>query len=260
MIAIFTLLLVLIISILVTRIATIALMHTGLSRQSARFQARSAFTGTGFTTSEAEMVVNHPIRRRIVMVLMLLGNVGIVTVVSSLILTFVGDERSTFSMTTKMLILVTGIALLWGISSSKWVDRHLSRIIERALNRYTQLDIKDYSSLLHLAGEYRVVELHVEPDDWLAENSIEDLGLKAEGLLVLGIERSNGQFIGAPSGETVFKAGDNVTIYGRTSTLAELDQRERGYTGDKQHAREIAKQQRVQEAEQQDNEEGGDDK
>lgn len=43
-------------SILVTRIATLALTHTGLSREAASFQARSAFTGVGFTTSEAE----HP--------------------------------------------------------------------------------------------------------------------------------------------------------------------------------------------------------
>jgi len=33
---------------------------TGLSRESARFQARSALTGGGFTTTESEAVVRHP--------------------------------------------------------------------------------------------------------------------------------------------------------------------------------------------------------
>ncbi|NOK57506.1 MAG: potassium transporter TrkA [Chloroflexi bacterium AL-W] len=98
MLAIISLLLVITISIVITRIATIALTHTGLSKESARFQARSAFTGAGFTTNESESVVNHPIRRRIVLLLMLLGNAGIVTAVSSLILTFVNQSgpQSTF--------------------------------------------------------------------------------------------------------------------------------------------------------------------
>jgi hypothetical protein len=57
---------VLALSMLITGLATSALSMTGLSRESARFQARSAFTGTGFTTQEAEKVVNHPVRRRII--------------------------------------------------------------------------------------------------------------------------------------------------------------------------------------------------
>ena len=72
MLSIISLLVVLTLSILVTRIATVALTYTGLSRESARFQARSAFTGVGFTTNESEKVVNHPLRRKILMLLMLL--------------------------------------------------------------------------------------------------------------------------------------------------------------------------------------------
>ena len=74
MISIVSLLVVIFVSILITRIATIALTHTGLTKESAKFQARSAFSGAGFTTSESELVVNHPVRRRIVMFLILIGN------------------------------------------------------------------------------------------------------------------------------------------------------------------------------------------
>ena len=79
-------------SLLVIRIASVALVHTGLSREAARFQAHSAFTGVGFTTSESEKIVSHPVRRRIVMTLMLFGNVGIVTAMSALLLTFLQGE------------------------------------------------------------------------------------------------------------------------------------------------------------------------
>lgn len=73
-------------SLLVTRIATTALTLTGLSREAARFQARSAFTGTGFTTGEAEKVVRHPVRRQVIAVLMVTRSAGLVTIVISLIL------------------------------------------------------------------------------------------------------------------------------------------------------------------------------
>ncbi|MGI9432114.1 MAG: potassium transporter TrkA, partial [Myxococcota bacterium] len=81
-----SLLLILGTSMILTRIAAVALEHTGLSQAAARFQARSAFTGTGFTTAEAEQVVGHPVRRRIIMWLMLVGNVGIVSAMAALLL------------------------------------------------------------------------------------------------------------------------------------------------------------------------------
>ncbi len=85
MTAIATLLVVLTISLLTVRVATVMLILTGLSLPLARFQARSAFTGCGYTTGESEQIVGHPVRRRIISTLMLLGNAGIVTTVGALL-------------------------------------------------------------------------------------------------------------------------------------------------------------------------------
>jgi len=70
---------VILMSFLIVRAAAIALMMTGMDEKRARFQALSSFSGTGFTTKEAEFVMNHPVRRRIITCLMILGNAGIVT-------------------------------------------------------------------------------------------------------------------------------------------------------------------------------------
>lgn len=113
--AILSLLLVVTLSILVARIAAVALRHTGLARQTARFQARSGFSGAGFTTSESEHVVNHPIRRRIVLTLMLLGNAGIVTAVSSLILAFVAQGDDGIALPYKILLLILGLLALFTV-------------------------------------------------------------------------------------------------------------------------------------------------
>jgi len=82
------------ISLLITRVATLALVLTGMSQEAARFQARSALTGTGFTTTESEAVVNHPVRRRIVMFLMLLGGAGLVTTIAALVIGFANASRA----------------------------------------------------------------------------------------------------------------------------------------------------------------------
>src|SRR4051794_6231831 len=88
MAALATVFFVVLVSLLITRVGTIALTLTGMSTESARFQARSAFFGVGFTTMEAESVVNHPVRRRIVLWLILLGNAGVISVIATLMISF----------------------------------------------------------------------------------------------------------------------------------------------------------------------------
>ena len=162
MIAVISLLLVLTISMILIRVSTVALVHTGTGREAARFQARSAFTGAGFTTSEAENVVSHPVRRRIVSWLMLAGNVGIVTAMSSLLLSFV-DMLGSQGAWLSLGVPAAGLALLLVVSSSTWVDRYLSRAISWALRKFTQLDVRDYARLLHLREDYGISDLRVRP-------------------------------------------------------------------------------------------------
>ena len=250
MIAIISLLLIVCLSILITRVASIALTYTGLARESARFQARSAFTGTGFTTTEAEQVVKHPVRRRIVMLLMLLGNAGLVTAVSSLILTFVGNRSGT-ALWIKVVALIAGLVVLWYLAQSKWVDHYLSRIIDFALHRYTRLDVRDYVDLMHLSGEYRIIELHVGKDDWLANKTLAQARLRDEGVVALAIRRNDGTYIGAPKGDKEIVAGDVLVLYGRTSALQQIDQRQCTSAGDHEHKQAVAAQKQVLEKEKQ---------
>ncbi len=249
MVALISLFLVIFFSIVITRIATVALVHTGLSVESARFQARSALTGTGFTTEEAEHVINHPIRRRIIMTLMLLGNAGLITAVSSLILTFVGGQ-SEASLLEKFLFLALGMGLMGWIAFSRWVDRQLSWLIDWALRRVADLDACDYVSLLHLAGEYRLVELLVRPGDWIEGLRLMDARPRNEGVMVLAVKQQDGAFIGTPSGETVVAAGDTLVMYGRAAALDRIDQRRKGWEGDKAHREAVAEQRALSRKEQ----------
>ena len=245
--AVISVLVILTLSILITRIATVALIHTGLSKETARFQARSAFSGVGFTTGEAEGVVSHPVRRRIIMALMLMGNIGIVSVITSVILTVV-EERGALGVPFeyRVPLLLVGIAGLLYLGRSAVVDRALGRLINWALLRWTNLAVQDYVSLLRLSGPYEVRELLVEQQDWLTDKDLAELRLRDEGVQVLGIVRSDNTYVGVPDGSTRVSAGDMLILYGRAESLNALDRRVRGAQGDLEHERAIAEQAEVQ--------------
>jgi hypothetical protein len=73
------------ISALVVKVGTVALTMTGMDRRKATFQAKSAFTNTGWTTREAELIMAHDQRRRIVGAMMALGYAGFASVIATLI-------------------------------------------------------------------------------------------------------------------------------------------------------------------------------
>lgn len=245
MTAVVSLLVVLTASLLITRIATISLAATGLSRESARFQARSAFSGSGFTTSESEAVVRHPMRRRIIMWLMLLGNAGIVAVIASFVLTFVEPAAGALPW-VRIATLLLGLAGLWALASSRVVDRWITALTMRALNRWTDLDTRDYAGLLHVGGDYVITELLVKPGDWLADRDLATLHLRQEGVILLGIERTDGTYLGVPNAGTVLRPDDVLVIYSRRGTVADLDHRRSGRAGDRAHQRAIEEQEEAQ--------------
>ena len=57
-----TLVAIFVVSFTIVRIASIVMRLTGLAQNVATFQCISALSGTGFTTSESEMIVNYPVR------------------------------------------------------------------------------------------------------------------------------------------------------------------------------------------------------
>jgi hypothetical protein len=243
-IAIVSLLVVVLVGLIITRVATVALRLTGLSQQSARFQARSAFTGSGFTTAESEAVVNHPVRRRIISTLMLMGSAGIVSVIGTLLIGFVG-VHSGGQRLINVAILAGGLLVIFFLAKSKPVDRWMSTAIERVLRRHTRVDVRDYQSLLHLAGEWRVVELGVDSGDWITDRPLRDLDLPHQGVLVLGIQRGDGTYLGAPTGDTCLHESDTVLLYGREAVLADIDARPKGRSGEAARRRTAAEHRRL---------------
>ena len=222
MIGVISLLLIISLTLFVTRIATLVLMMTGVSRPIAEFQSRSAYSGAGFTTQEAEAIVNHPVRRKIIYSLMFIGNIGIATVVATIILSVLNSYNSQ-QWWVHVLILTGGVIFL-------------------SILTYSKLDIKDYLSILHLHSGYSISELSIVSKDWLAGKTLKESEISKEGVLVLGIKRKNGDYVGTPQSDTKIIDGDTLIVYAHTDKLEELSGRHFGKKGEKAHTEAINKQ------------------
>lgn len=222
MTALASLLIVIALSFLIVRIGTIALTMTGLSEDVARFQSLSAFSGAGFTTSEAENVANETARRRVISLLIRAGSVGAVSAVATTILTFVDSGQST---ALRIFLLAAGAGGILLLARSERLNRWATPVIRRGLQRFTDLDLRDYAAILRLHQDLQISRVEVDEDSWLVDRCLGDLELDAEGVTVLGIERQDGNFRAAPSRKTRLCAGDWILVYGKARRLQEIQDR-----------------------------------
>ena len=218
--------------LIVSRIGSVALEATGMARDSASFQSRSALLGVGFTTSEAEDITNHPVRRQIVLYLMTVGNASVVAGIASFLLAFLNTE--TEQTLRRSVLLIGGIAAILLAFHTKAANSVIQRTTRSLLARFTELDTRDYAALLRVQKDYAITELHARAGEWMVERPLSELHLTSEGVVVLGVHRTNGTFQGAPNGDTVIHADDQVLAYGRIEVLQNLANRPAA-TGDLIH-------------------------
>ena len=178
-------------SFIIVRIAAVAMRLTGLPENVARFQSVSALTGAGFTTSESEMIVHYPVRRRIVVILMVLGNLGLVSTASTFIVPF---------------------AVILVVMLNKTLDRAMCAVVGFLLERTTSLGARRFHRLLQLHGGHSVAEHEYRGDE---ATTVGDLLPKLGTLQLLGI-RGDGAYRSGPyDAQDMVGSGSLLICYGR---------------------------------------------
>ncbi len=97
----------------------------------------------------------------------------------------------------------------------------------------------DYATLLHVGGQWGISEVAVAKGSWMAGHALAELRLSDEGVLVLGVQRGEGNFIGVPRGTTEIHAGDTLIAYGAAERLRELQLRRKDTQGVREHYRSV---------------------
>jgi len=209
-------LLAILVSMLFVRAGAIMLMLTGMRYEQAKFQALSAFTATGFTTREAERVVNHPVRRKIISILMIGGYAGVATVIVGATTTFATTSSQTLPKAA--LILVVGILLIYLVARSSGLMGRWEAFIEQVLRDRLFFEFEPVEELLHLADGYGLVKLEVNADSQLLGQSIIEFGTARKGVLILGIERDH-SWLPARQMREPLQEGDCLIIYGHLQRM-----------------------------------------
>ena len=211
MIAALTLILIFAVSFFLIRVASVALRLTGLSGSNARFQAMSALTGTGFTTTEAELITNYPIRRNIIAGLMLLGNLGIVSIISTTMISFVRIDADFQAVMTQLAWMVGGTILFFTVMLNPFVDRTLCGLIRYILKKHTFLGGRHYNRLLQLGDKLSVSEHQFFDHEPVAAAQLQT---RFGDMTILAVKRSSGETQAFSQALSPICPGDSLIIFG----------------------------------------------
>jgi hypothetical protein len=211
-------LLIVFLSFLIVRAAAVLLVLTGMDPQRARFQALSAFTRTGFTTHEAELVVRNPSRRRIIIWLMILGNAGIITVMVTATSAFVQSKGAFVGI--NFASLVAGLFVIWLVARHKGLGGRWERYIVKRFGRAPELEEVFCEDLTHLAEGYGVLRVLVPAGSRFVGLSLRQVAAEG-GLRVLGLERDD-RWLPVPERDQAVRAGDSLVLFGRLQKMREM--------------------------------------
>lgn len=217
----------LIVSFIVVRVGAIAFQLTGLEWSLAKFQALSCFSGTGFTTREAELIVGHPKRRKIASVLMVLGNAGLVLMIS----TFANSirQRATsssvkswleggFGSLLNLLIISLAIYATFRFFTKSRYSRKLTSYLRSRVRASGIVQPVSFEELMVSTGGYGVVRTEIRSNSPFTGKPLSESGLRGKDITVLVVRRGE-TTIPNPSAGTKIMQGDELLCFGKLDQM-----------------------------------------
>ena len=231
----------LIVSFIVVRVGAIAFQLTGLEWSLAKFQSLSCFTGTGFTTKEAELITSSYQRRRIATTLMILGHAGLV----ALIATFANSINPgsmaagiqipvlskllppTILAAANLVIIVAVVYFTFKFFTRTRFARRITEFLRERVARKEIISAVSFEELAVVTGGYGVSRIQVGSQSTLPNRSIQDSGLRSKDITVLAVVRS-GETIPNPTAGTRIQLDDQLICFGKLESIREVSRETSG--------------------------------
>ena len=205
----------------ISELFTVFFRFTGLPEERARFQVISLLTGCGFTTKESEMVLTSRARRRLARITMLFGYVFNITIVSAFVNVFFSlkmtqVENYLFGVLIPLAAVAIILVFMRVPAIRSWGERGLERLADRLIrsegsNSVVPLDYIGKDSIA-------LVTLRQIPEEY-RDVPLSETGLRANtGILVMLVESGGGK-AEAAGADTVFHAGDKLTVFGEYAVI-----------------------------------------
>ena len=210
---------IIVISVFIVKIGSVALNLTGLDDKRAFFQALSAFTGTGFTTRDSELVVNNDMRRKIIIFLIILGNAGFISVITTLILSF--QKGGVTPVLINIVLILLAILLIIKVSFHKGITRNLTKKIQSRLIKSPNFTKRPVEEILRLAEGYGIAEVTLNESCPDIGKTLIESSFRQKDILIMAIERESG-VIPAPHASDKLLMNDTLICYGKLHNIEKI--------------------------------------
>ncbi|PID28213.1 MAG: hypothetical protein CSB55_06010 [Candidatus Cloacimonadota bacterium] len=193
---------------------------TGLTDEKARFQVISMLTNSGYTTREAELVVNSPKRRKLAGFVMIFGYAFTVTIVSTVVNIFLQFRHTATGGAVAfipMIIAVITMRLL--VKKTRIISSLIDKIIKETASRFVYNENFNQIIIMDDYGDLVIakIELVIMPEE-LKNIKLSKSNIRREhGINVLLKSTSEGRFI--PQGDTTFELRDTVLVMGSKKSI-----------------------------------------
>ncbi|OCA83094.1 hypothetical protein A8F94_18335 [Bacillus sp. FJAT-27225] len=202
--------------LLVVEVCTALFVLTGLDKHVARFQVISILTATGFTTGESELIIAHPLRRRLGAFLILFGVFSLAVIISAIS----GILQKSFHM--KEIGIVAGImGALLIILKLPTVQKKLSDRLHIKLEEdYNLEDLPIKDVFLQQENDF-FADIHVHETSRFIGKPFEEFIKGEEDINVLFIRRGD-VILRQKRYEEEIQAGDQLLLYGDKDFLQDF--------------------------------------
>ncbi len=153
---------------------------TGLTDEKARFQVISMLTNSGYTTREAELVVNDRTRRKLSRFVMMFGYAFTVTIVSTVVNIFLQFRRSFTGSAVAFIPMISVILLAaWFVKKNHWINRLTDRLIKRFADKLISTGNSNTIIIIDEYGDLVIAKIYLKviPAE-LKDKRLSLLGLK----------------------------------------------------------------------------------
>jgi len=194
--------------LLVIEIAVVLMRSTGLKYDIARFQVISLLTSTGFTTKESELILGHPVRRRLGMFLILFGVFSLAVIISSISSILVPEFR--ISNIVYIPIILAVILVLLKLPSMQPL---LTNKFNLPFEQKFEIDELPINDVLLLCDEDIFIEIPIGPNSSLVGQTLDKLWEDDADINILLIERGS-ETVRKNKSRTTLESGDILYVYG----------------------------------------------
>lgn len=213
------LLIAILVSFIIVRIGGFALQLTGIEPDVAGFQALSAFSGTGFTTREAERVVGHRTRRRIVTILIILGNAGTVTVIATLVASFTQVSGYMWFF-IRLAVIIGGIFGLYQLIIRSNVGQRILDWLQRPVMNRILRGAPAVEEIFHVEKDWAISLVLIRERSKSIGLSVADIAAEGD-IEILGINRA-GTYLTRPNREEEIGEGDRLLVYANRKSVKRI--------------------------------------